>query len=145
MSDVPIYLDREGHIRASALALHERSRLPGLLSVVIRIQAITFGHHVYLRGVLPPGEDGQRLLRHEAAHVAQWAELGVFGPACLHRRLPAGLVAPPGWLRRLRGHPPRAGGPGLGGPGGPRLVVLGHLEGGHSGVAVQADCAGRVG
>jgi len=57
----------------SSPIIHRESVIPTLLSLVIRPAAVTLGRHVFVhRGVIP--SDG--LLRHEAVHVGQFAELG---------------------------------------------------------------------
>jgi hypothetical protein len=56
--------------------VHVNSLVPVLLSLVIRPAAITVGRHIFVRrGVA--ATDG--LLRHEMAHVLQFAELGLVG------------------------------------------------------------------
>lgn len=56
--------------------VHEHSLVPVLLSLVVRAAAVTLGRHIFVRrGVW--AEDW--LLRHEATHVAQYAELGLLG------------------------------------------------------------------
>lgn len=53
--------------------IHLDSRVPALLSLVVRPLAVTLGRHIFVRrGVIATA----RLLRHEAVHVAQFAELG---------------------------------------------------------------------
>ncbi len=59
------------------MKIHAPSRLPALLSLVISVRAITLGRHVFVRHELVEAYPSHRaLLRHEAAHVGQWAQLG---------------------------------------------------------------------
>lgn len=59
---------------SSTPVIHLNSRLPALLSLVIRPVAVTLGRHVFVRRGVDPTDV---LLRHEAVHVAQFAELGL--------------------------------------------------------------------
>lgn len=58
----------------SAPILHLESRIPSLLSLVVKPVAVTLGRHIFVRRGIVPTE---QLLRHEATHVAQAAELGL--------------------------------------------------------------------
>tara|TARA_B100000945_G_scaffold176418_1_gene141529 strand:- start:72 stop:413 length:342 start_codon:yes stop_codon:yes gene_type:complete len=49
--------------------LIENSRIPSLLSFFIYISAITIGKYIFARGKI-----GEKTLRHELVHVAQWKE-----------------------------------------------------------------------
>lgn len=59
---------------SSTPILHLNSRVPALLSLVIRPVAVTLGRHIFVRRGVNPSDV---LLRHEAVHVAQAAELGL--------------------------------------------------------------------
>lgn len=58
----------------STPVIHLDSRLPALLSLVIRPIAVTLGRHIFIRRGVTPTDV---LLRHEAVHVSQFLELGL--------------------------------------------------------------------
>lgn len=52
------------------------SRLPALLSIVIRVGAITLWPFIFIRKGI---ESSDRLIRHESIHIQQYTELLVIG------------------------------------------------------------------
>ena len=54
----------------------KESRIPAILSIVIKVGAITFWPFVFIRKGM---EATERLIRHESIHIQQYAELLVLG------------------------------------------------------------------
>jgi hypothetical protein len=54
----------------------KESRIPALLSIVIKVGAITLWPFIFIRRGM---EASERLIRHESIHIQQYAELLVIG------------------------------------------------------------------